>query len=59
MRCYICNREDDLISFDHRDDKPGPCRVCLEVIYDTLDSFGNDTDNEFLLDPDFEEIAYG
>lgn len=39
MRCYICNREDDLISRDKVTGEFGPCLVCLAVIEECLDDF--------------------
>lgn len=32
MRCYICNREDDGITWDNRHKDFGPCFTCQAVI---------------------------
>jgi hypothetical protein len=45
MRCYICNREDDLITWDRRHQDFGPCMVCEAIIQETLEEFGYDTED--------------
>lgn len=44
MHCYICDREDDLITFDHDTAQYGPCTVCKEVITECLESFDEPLD---------------
>ena len=39
MRCYICDREDDLIVFDKGHQEFGPCTVCQAIIQETLEEF--------------------
>lgn len=39
MKCFICNREDDLISFDRVYGDYGPCTTCAAVIQDCLDGY--------------------
>lgn len=36
MRCYICDTEDDSITFDRETSSFSPCGVCQEVIFDCL-----------------------
>jgi len=38
-RCYICNREDDLITYDKARKEYGPCTVCQAIIQEALDEF--------------------
>jgi predicted PP-loop superfamily ATPase len=60
MRCYICNAEDETISYDHVDKRFSPCQKCQEVIYDTIISYDledgyleeldNEVEREFTMD---------
>ena len=36
MHCYICDREDDLISFNKKDKTFDPCNVCQAIIDDCI-----------------------
>ena len=36
MRCYICNREDDVITYDKIHKEYGPCVVCQAAIEEVL-----------------------
>lgn len=49
MKCAICDTEDETISFDTNTGKFTDCRVCREVITDTLESYDieEDEDDEF------------
>lgn len=38
MKCYICDKETDKVI--------DPCDECMEVIYDTLDSYGDDDEED-------------
>lgn len=40
MKCYICNKEDDLINFNHRYEAYDPCHTCQEVIDDCIAGYG-------------------
>lgn len=50
MKCYICDREDDLISFDRAYETFNPCHTCQEVIDDCIAGYG--TEDEV---PELEE----
>lgn len=39
MRCDICDKEDDLISFDKSTGKFCPCGTCQAVIDETIREF--------------------
>jgi hypothetical protein len=39
VRCYICDRDDDLITFDKITQSYSPCTVCQEVINECLETF--------------------
>lgn len=39
MRCFICDREDDLISFDKVEGKFSPCGDCQRAIEECLDGY--------------------
>lgn len=39
MHCYICDCEDDLISFDSTTQAFGPCGTCQAIIDDTVADF--------------------
>lgn len=39
MRCYICDREDDLITYDEHYGCFNPCKQCEDVIADCLADF--------------------
>lgn len=45
MRCYICNREDNKISWDSRHEDYGPCFTCQAVINE-ITYEQDDTDTE-------------
>lgn len=42
MRCYICDCEDDSISFDRQDGRFSPCKTCQAVVQDTIFSYDDD-----------------
>lgn len=46
MRCYICDKEDDAISYDRRYQEYSPCGACQEVIYECLMGYDNDGDDD-------------
>lgn len=46
MHCYICDREDDLITFDKVQGKYSPCTVCQAIIEETLEEFEDNDDDE-------------
>ncbi len=46
MRCPICDREDDTITFDKVTGKFGDCSVCQEAIDECLEEYDQD-DDEF------------
>jgi hypothetical protein len=39
MRCYICDREDELIVYDTDKHSFTPCVVCQEAIEEALDDY--------------------
>jgi hypothetical protein len=39
MRCHICNKEDDLITFDKKTGEFSPCGECEAVIQDCIDGY--------------------
>lgn len=39
MHCAICDREDDLISYDKANEEFTPCTVCQAVIEETIDGY--------------------
>lgn len=39
MKCDICDREDDLISFNKREQRFSPCTTCQAVIQDCIDGY--------------------
>lgn len=39
MHCYICDREDDLITFNYDRGEYGPCTTCQTIIEETLAEF--------------------
>jgi hypothetical protein len=39
VRCYICDRDDDLITFDKTTQSYSPCTVCQEAINECLETF--------------------
>jgi hypothetical protein len=39
MRCYICDKDDDLIYFDKVLGEYSPCTVCQAIIEETLEEF--------------------
>lgn len=45
MKCYICDREDDLIGFDYATESYNPCSTCLAVIADCLGDFEEDEED--------------
>lgn len=42
MKCYICDRDDDLISFDREHVEFSPCVVCQAAIAECLEEFENE-----------------
>ncbi len=42
MHCYICDREDDLISIEPRTQLSGPCTVCQAIIMECLEGYPDD-----------------
>jgi cytidine deaminase len=39
MKCFICDREDDLISYDKTYHEFTPCSVCQAIINETLEEW--------------------
>lgn len=54
MRCYICDAQDDNISWDPRDKRFRPCFVCQGVITEALAERSEDKEDGVLLDEDFD-----
>lgn len=54
MRCYICDAQDDNISYDHRDARFTPCYVCQKVIADVLSSKSDAEDDPYLIDEEWD-----
>lgn len=52
MRCYICDRNDDLIHYDRVHQEYGPCTVCQAIIQETLEEFETEADTEDLFEVD-------
>lgn len=48
MHCPICDREDDLITFNKERQRYGDCTVCQAIIEETLEEFGEDEDEEIV-----------
>ena len=46
MKCFICDRSDDLITYDKVRQEYGPCTVCQAIIQETIEGYG---------DPEFED----
>jgi hypothetical protein len=46
MHCHICDREDDLISFDKVTKTFSPCTVCQIAIDECLEGFEEPEDAE-------------
>lgn len=43
IRCYICDREDDLITYDKVRKEFVPCAVCQSIIEETIEEYDKDT----------------
>lgn len=50
MKCYICDRDDDLINFDWDQQEFGPCTVCQAIIEETLEDFEEPDEGQSDLD---------
>ncbi len=50
MRCYICDRDDDLINFDKVRGEFGPCTVCQAIIEQTLEEFDEPDESQSSVD---------
>jgi len=51
MHCYICDREDDLITYDKVRGEFGPCTTCQAIIEETLQEFEEiDTEGQSTVD---------
>lgn len=48
MRCYICDRIDDLISYEKLTHEYTPCVVCQAIIQQTIEEY--DTEDQFEVD---------
>lgn len=46
MHCAICDREDDLITFDKVTQRFSDCTVCQAIIDETLAEFSAEDDTE-------------
>lgn len=46
MRCYICDRNDGLITFDKVEQAYGPCTVCQAAIDECLEQFEDVEEDE-------------
>lgn len=49
MRCYICNRSDDLIVIEQHTQQTGPCTVCQQAINECLEEYEDIEDQDELL----------
>lgn len=51
MHCYICDKDDSLISFDKEHGEYSPCSTCQAIIEETLQEFEEvDTEGNFEMD---------
>jgi hypothetical protein len=52
MKCYICDREDDLIIYDKIAGGYSPCTTCQEAINECLEAFEEEESDA--LSPEWE-----
>jgi hypothetical protein len=57
MRCYICDSQDDNISWDPKDGRYRSCFVCQGIITDCVATEPDDEDSQFLIDEEFDDGA--
>lgn len=46
VHCAICDKDDDLITFDVKRQQFTPCGTCQSAIQDCLDGYGDDEELE-------------
>lgn len=55
IRCYICDAQDDNISWDPLDGRFRPCFTCQGIITEAVTSVSEDEEDGLLLDEDFDD----
>lgn len=56
MHCFICDREDDLITFDKLTQSFSPCTDCQEAITECLEDF-EEEDDAILPEWEFRQVG--